>query len=861
MGGENSTNVSGTYAWMVYQLCNMWMSNLRNSFYISSDTAKLAPLYDYPLTFEEAVDKFNEHMASTAELRAKMSEQYSEGIQILNAIFESSNLPLKDRTDIVLDEYEDDDGNIVQNIKTKKEMRQEMEDIISKYERGEEVSALEIALKNAYAMYFNRRPFDEESLKAEIYIVNQVMVTINEALEVMGNLLQMVPKLRADYIYELTAKGVDRYEKLSKEKVDQQFFKEVGGLLRPFIDSEIHLDLVESAKKANYKGMGKVLAKGVGGKSIDRYGGKMEIQEFSYRTPVLYARPGAGKNSIVAQIAEAAGANSFTINLPQTTESDFSSPAYNPKRGVVSSSLTGNMYEIGTTIGALLGDECLRVNREGRTGMDNLQDFMLHGTFSPQNQSYKRHPGSFVVFATNTDRDSKVGETEQIGQANKDRCVFFEITDEMSKTGRVRYLQQKYGKKLKSGTPLHAFYEFLASNDENLGAGPLLNKADIAITSNYKDMSTPQPSGRPMTDILWELMRQGQHNVTMESICETLRANGGHAFEARFRAFAKVAGSIPSVDSMLDAANNVPYVLAVSSYDVRFNNYDRESGQFKLSKSDISPEVMHYINGGKGVPKEIVEKLEKDKSNFLIGIDGKPVERVKYIETAARGVESFERAYKAKKDPEEKAKWKGYYEEAVAAKKYIESLDSAKLAEDIEATVKKIYSVNKNAGDTGEKVPVSLDSTMVQKLLADRIMTSFESYIDSCYIARGGKTKPMDETKLRQFMTLIFMCPFANQRDNMMSQVRNLLIKTPSETTLEGLFNLGFVNRMGGTVSGKTIESNNKDLKQLGKSAVLYDLFSNLPVVTQGYRHSKNVQNLLEQSRGDVSIGSGDVTF
>jgi len=850
MTGENGINQSGTMAWLIYQLYDIWMQNLRNSFYLSTDLGPLAPVFDDPLTYEEAVEKFDQHMAATEETRNEMGMKYTEGIQILGKVMEAVAIPPEKRGDLHLGKRRVRGGKIEEKIKTEEEMYSEMEDIIARYERGEDVSALDIALKNAYAMYFGLRPFDEENLKCEKYILEQVLTSVNKALPVMGAILRMVPRLEADYVYEMKSKGSSMFDNKSKAEIDRMFFNDVGGLIRPFVGSIGHYEELERARRANYKGMGT---------STNRYMGGMETPQFTFTTPAIHSAPGAGKNSIIEQMAEEVNVNLDVQNMPLTTEADNSMSAYNPKSGTVSSSLTGNAWATGVDIVARLADEFLRLNREGRTGIENLQDYMLHRTISPQNGRYKGHPGTLLVFATNTDKNSRFNETEIMGRANRDRVVAFEVTEEMSISGRERYLRGKFGKKLTPGTPLHAFYEFFVSTDQKLGAWPLLNKSDIAVMSNYKDLNTQAPTGRPVTQELEVLFKEHEKNVTMERIERHITNIGGQSMAARFRIFAKISNSLPSKDEMLKAAGDISnIVVSIASFDINFRDCDRESGKFKIDKNDVSPELIYRINRGNGLPKEIVEKIKNSPDNYLKTDKDTKVEKPVYADMARKSTIKIETGCKNAKTQEQKKIYESYMKKAKESLDFIEKLDRDKLAAEVEKGVNSIF-VMKNTAENA--VPNGLNEPIVQKMIADRIITSFESYVDSCYngnLNEDRKPRPLDEDVLKKYMTLVFMCPFANQRDNMLSQMKNILVDTPSETVVRGMAEHGFKPSGGNTPV--TTDTVTKELaKNFGKNMASNVLakelfFYKLPVLRHAMDYSSNLLSFI----GDRNIGTID---
>lgn len=832
-----SVNKSGTYAWMMYQLYDMWMTTARNSFYLSTDLAPLAPLDDAPRNYDEAKEVLDKHIEDTMDIRRELSRKYARGIQILTAIFRSSEVPLLERGDLPLSR-DSGAGDVV----TVAEMDAEMADIISRYDKGEDVGVIDIALKNAYAMYRGKRPWNTETLKLEAYLAQQVQVSVNMALTVMRNIYDVIPSLYADYVAEMTAKNDDRFSRVSPDKAREIFFEDVGGLIYPSIDSREHHRLMGEARKANARGMGGDADDFV----IDRYLGTTETPMFSQLTPFLFSAPGAGKNALAEKMAKVAGTSYKPLMLPVTRDTDFVMSSFDPKTGTVSSSLTENAYKYGTDPGIFLGDEAARRNVEGTTGVEYWQEFLYHRILNSKNPGYKLHPLTLIMLASNTNKNEIMSQTGALGKANRDRVVPFEITDEMTATGLPRYLQQTYGKRIVPGTPLYLFYEFLASDDPNLGCRNLLNKANVRETSLDATLRSYTPSGRPLTEVLDDLMAQGDRKTSMGSVMNSLRRVAGPAFEARFKAFAKVAGSIPTAEKMLEAADEVPYVVAVSAFDVNFGTLDRESGKFKLTKGDIPPETIFSLNGGKGLSKETVEKLSKAKSNFIINSQRESVEKMKYIDTAKAALGRIDARCAAAKGPEDKKFWKDIQDNAKKTYAYLEKLDSATLAEDMEGFVNKIFTIDRP--EDGEKVPVGLDSVMVQKLMADRIVTAFESYIDSCYIGRGREPKPMDEQKLRQFMTVIFACPFPNHRENMLAQVENILTKTYSESTEKGIMKCGFKTVAGDTVSGESLIKTVPFLKDMAfKEMVLNVFFRKLPVVSLAEHHSRRFQNFLDK--------------
>lgn len=841
-----NANTSETYAWMIYQVYRMWMDNLRYSFYLSTDTAGIAPVFDGFLSYDEAVEKTDGYIRDTFDRRVALDAEYSRGMDIIRKIMELSDVPKDARGDLRYGDREDETIS-------RDRMDEEMKRIIEKYESGEDVSVLEIALKNAYAMYRGKRAMSDETLKAELFILSQVLATITDAPEMMKKILHVIPKLQADYMYEMNIKKDDRFQNLSREKAQELFFHEMGGLFTPFVSSSWHTDKTNDAREANCKGMGK---------SINRYLGQVETPEFEYLTPVFFSGPGAGKNSILEQMARSLQCPFHTINLPQTTSADYTLPSYNPKNKTVASTLTENMADIGMTINLTLGDEGFRLNVEGRTGADLLQDFLLHGRLSPQSKNFKRHPGTLVVLATNTDKDSKPGETSEVGQAIKDRCVFFYISNRMVKSGFPRYIRGKFGKHVESGTALYSLYEFMSSDDENLGAIPLLNKGDINIDSNWVDMQTPSPSGRPLTHIM-ETMCAQKYQVTLKTIEEQLRPVTGEAFVARFNMFHKVSSSIPSVSEMLSAAAGIPQTVSIAALDVLFSSgFDPEAGKFVVRPGDVSPESVYFMNGGKGVPENMVESFRNNPSNMFVDGNEKK-HRITFSQLIESNIGKIEKNLKDGKSGIPKKKLEEALESQKKGLAFLKELDSVKISELVENGVNKIYCLKKPAGEGADSLSDEeaaslkkimsrgMNDPMIQKLFADRIINSFETYVENRYINK----KPLEKQKVKDYITLVCMCPFTNQKENMLSQMKNIIVTIPSETVKNGIMKYGIEAGGDNIMTGESImkKRSGKGKESIIPACVPTVFFCELPVFSNASLFSKTFTRFSEM-RDDVTL-------
>lgn len=860
------TNVSQTYAWMIYQLYDHWMTGLRKSLYLSCDLAELSFVNDDPMNYEEMLEKFQEHMRNTDEKRVELIQNYNRGIKILQAIYDNMSVPFEERKDITVRGDRGPDGKRTSETISMDDMEKEMDRIISAYESGKDVSALDIALKNAYAMYTEARaiaPDDMENIKAEQYILQQVKASASKSLLIMERILKMYPKLKSDYIFEIKSKspiGGDKFEGKSAEETDQIFVKDMGAVFCPAVSEKYHLETLGDIRKANYKGMGEY---------NDRYSGKMETPYFDFLTPLIFSAPGAGKNSILEQMATTVGAAYRQTLFPEMADTDYSMGAYDGRTASVGNVLTKNMLEIGTDIALWLGDETLRRNVEGRTGLDTSQERMLHRQISAQNPRYKMNPGTFFVLATNTDKDSKIGETEQIGKANRDRVIGYGITEEMIQSGRPRFMREKYGKKLEPGTPLYALYEFLASTDPELGAAALLNQADINTFSNHEDLSNPKPSGRPVTQILDLLIASGERRVTMDKIVEVLRPVAGSAFIARFKTFAKIANAIPSIDEMFQAVEGVKNVVAATAFDVRFNPFDKEEGKFVVNAGNMSPDVMYAVNGGLGLPESTRASLEKKFK------DPKNLNTQTLIEKTEASLKYYEGKINSAKKASDKALFQERYKEAKAGYDFLKNSTLASFAKETEDYVNSIYKVKGQRDENGKLVHPDiargLSDPMVQKLIADRIITSVENYIESSYdrrLHKDGQPKPLSAEVMKKYLSIIAFCPFENQRSNMMAQLKNIMVNVPSDRVTDGIINVGIKKDDDEKAStGKMIfdafledskrrgGGNNNVLKATNKS-MLNIFFLKLPVFNTASQYSPSFKNMHSDTYKSIEISS-----
>lgn len=859
-------NRSQTYAWMIYQLYDYWMDGLRKSLYLSCDLAELSFVNDDPMNYEEMLEKFQEHMRNTDEKRVELIQNYNRGINILQVIYDKMSVPFEERKDITVRGDRGPDGKRTSETISMDDMEKEMDRIISAYESGEDVSALDIALKNAYAMYTEARavaPDDMENIKAEQYILQQVKASASKSLVTMERILKMYPKLKSDYIFEIKSKspiGGDKFEGKSAEETDQIFVKDMGAVFCPAISEKFHIETLEQVRRANYKGMGVY---------NDRYSGKMETPRFKFLTPILFAPPGVGKSSITEQMASDIGVTYRPLLLPEMSDTDYSMSAFDGKTASVGSVLTKNMLEIGTDIAMMVGEEALMKNVEGRPGIQTDQLRMLDRQISAQNPRYMWNPGTFYVLATNTDKNSKIGDTEQIGNANRDRVVAFGITEEMSQSGRPRFMRERYGKKLEPGTPLYALYEFLASTDPELGATALLNKADIKVFSNDDQLSDPKPSGRPVTQILDQLIASGERRVTMDKIAETLISVGGPAFVARFKTFAKIANAIPSIDEMFKAVEGVKNVVAASAFDVRFNPFDKEEGKFVVNAGNMSPDAMYAINGGLGLPESTRASLEKKFK------DPKNLNTTTLLEKTEATLKYYEEKINSAKKASDKALFQERYKEAKAGYDFLKNSTLASFAKETEDYVNNIYKVKAQRDENGKLVHPDiargLSDPMVQKLIADRIITSVENYIESSYdrrLHKDGQPKPLSAEVMKKYLSIIAFCPFENQRSNMMAQLKNIMVNVPSDRVTDGIINVGIKKDDDEKAStGKMIfdafledskrhgGGNNNILRATNK-AILNVFFLKLPVFNTASLYSPSFKNMHSDTYKSIDISS-----
>lgn len=838
----SSSNKGETYAYIYNQILSSWLDGIRKGFYLSQDLAQLAPVYNGTpaiTTYKERLEWISEHNKNIAGKQKALVQDYSRGIGVLQAVIEYGSLPVKERPqEVTLGARFKADGTIEEQTLSITDMFASLQDILKK--PIDQITALDVALKNAYSMYLGLRPYSDDNLVTELYILEQIHENASKLPSILKNIIAFTPELVRRFAQERAEKGDLTYKEIEDpNELFNKAQKELGGVLLPWVSEEGHFEMIGKARRANLKGMGVV---------GDPYLGELETPEFSFMNILLFSAPGAGKNSIAEEIAEIVGCNFETLSMPMTSDADLSMPAINVKTGKVSSKITGNAYQWGKKIGVVLFDEALRVNIEGKTGLERAQDLLLHKRISAQQSRFKGNPASLYLFATNTDRDSKPGETELIGQAVNDRIYPLEITDQMIESGRPVYFKNKFATKLKVGTPGSLLCQFLSSNDPNLGAGNLLNRIEF-FDSNYEDLKKRNPSGRPMTLFLNEILYMGDTQVSVDTIVNRLHGLAGEAFASRFKMYARINSALPTMETMLEKAGNIPGVFASAAFDVHFSPFDEKEGKFKISS--LNPRISYVFNGGEGLTKDIVESM-KEKTTIHAGDKNIPL--VPYSKVLQTLVNTYQKHVDTAKTSEEKDKYNALLEKGQKALSLFDGLTYTKLKKKYEDIVSDLFCIqqveDEDMPEGIKGIKSGLNSPMVQKIFTDRILLSIERHAEVSF----RQHEPMDGEFLKKIFTLVAFCPFENFRDNMLFYIKNLFVTNPPSHIEEGLRSYGVAFPLENGEQ-RVVTANNilegSDFQGL-EDRGLYALFYALPVLSEARK--KCSENFARFAMGNNSI-------
>jgi hypothetical protein len=740
----------GTYSELIYQIERHYMRRLRMACFLSSELPGILPRgnVEKEMLPSEILAFFDRHLESVKKLRSEIIERYSFVSHVISDVTRFGPKPENMRPE-----------KLPSGI-TVSDMDAELETILGK--DVSELTVADVALKNAIAMYRGKRVFSPSVLASDHLIVNQVRANAGTVPDIMRNILEDTSERIRQLSGEIIARGTDSPEQLSVRLNPSNLLKELGGAIYPHINPKSYDDYLQKTLTAIARGR----------PSLAPYEGRVEVQDFRFMPPLIHSKPGEGKNSILYALADRLRLKKQTLHIPHTAITDLLMAAYDPNTASVAQKPLDSMLETAINPTMLLLDEYLRTSIEGGTLANTLQALVLENRVN----SLYINPACLMVAATNTEEHTViVGAISEIDPALLDRHSVYEITEEMSRPGYRNFIRTEYGDYVKAGTSVHDLYSFMM-DDSELGAGELFGKFEIRESLSESFRNKP-PSKRSVETIFKSFLDDGDMELkSHEWILRELNNYAGEELAVRFREYARVAGTLPSMSEMLGAVDGMYEIHAVAGFDAKYRDFVSHE---HLSVDYIDSGYFLRVNGGitlAGDEMKRASKMWKKKNAKTL---------LEYVEERLQQKKTAAVKKNGKKN-------KGNNDSGLE----INDLENkAKLLRELSPDgVKKI--LEKRSGEVfrvrpgGNGVKYGINSPVVRNLFKQRILSGIEGHVKDCYCS--SSPRPLDAGYLKKLFMLLALYPFPVGQDLMITEIMNFLLSMNSEECVRsGFFSQG----------------------------------------------------------------------
>lgn len=764
VNGVGMSHEYGTMSELLnYLLKDIVINTMKNAFYSSPDLAALAPVMTKemktPRKLDDLIVMYDRHLEKTASKQAALVKKYSAAQNIIETL--RNEITEKPTFDERIQDRPDTDKVGAYTIGS---LRAKLDDLVA---QGTD-NVADIALKNALAMFFGHVDINSSQIDFELTRVETVKNNAEDLPRILRNSITAMTEIATNFAGEKNLQNEYRtdYKNMTVDDAVSQL-----GIPSIFINEKKHISKIVENRKDMALGMEK-------GNKFRGFLPKFNNLE---QIPIIYARPGEGKNQTMYALSKLLGMVNYVINIPTLDKARFGMPILNPRERVLEQVPVKEIKDHAKRAGITILDEIARTDEVGISVLD-----VLHSLLEKRVMDTYFNEASILVGLTNTGNQISEQSTANMDPAMLSRLVPLTVSRDASAARYAKFISDKYAHLVPSGSPLENFLMFI--QDESDMGGMRILQEEVIQHDDIEDAFRNKQADKRSVELALNALTNADNleDVSTEDIVNVIKNRCGPKLASYFRIFSRTVGIVPTVKEMQSRMQkkegkeeSVKWLDAVLAFDTDPSVGDDGT----IAYSSFFNETFARLNGYAYLP-------EADRNEKMSEFRTKYPNDISFVETvknaaAVKVINGY--------NPTETLRVLNKEVPKIFALGHLSSVEKQNI-QSMRDTADQMFA-EEGTKPVRKEIRYGLNELSIQNIIRARITGALKNYVNSfCESAdeewrieqdraKDEKREPikpsLDGYAIVDIMKLMFLYPFANGRNIMVQEAINFLMEDP----------------------------------------------------------------------------------